>query len=201
MIVGWSILAFVFFVILTSTNIVPSRKVVINENMDENGMDAISDKQSFRDRVFDFVDRILDAASRSSEWPARIWVAGLSVVLFLSITTIWASVKGNELAKAQRDLYLNKGFCADKFNSSNVGCFTIHGVEGSGHFIIANLKDHLIYLSRECFCEKGCDPRIRLNILEKTPSIQYSIIRDFVPLEKNESSSKEKKEGNDDSEI
>ena len=169
MIVGWSILAIVFCVILTVANIDPNRKVSNNA-------------------FFQSCESLLKiiAVFQLYEWPLKIWAAGLFLVIFLVLAAGWISDEGNELAAEQRDSYLKGGFCADKFNSSNVGCFTIHGVEGSGHFIIATTKTNLIYLSRECACSEGCKPRIKLNILEKTPSTEYSIVRDYIYRESKE---------------
>jgi len=192
MIVGWSILAFVLFIILTAVNVKPNRDFLTNEEEDNKRGAIVSEDFSLKEKIFNFFDRILESVSHSLDWPVIIWSSGLSIFLLLAFAMIWASEKGNKLANEQRDLYLNNGICADKFNSSNSGCFKITGIKGKDHFIIANSKTHLIYLSRESGCNDDssqiCKSGIKLNILEKAPGSQYSVVRDFVPFDDNEAS-------------
>ena len=180
---AWSFLAVVFFVILTSANISPRRYETKDQDHIQNTEKVLSDQSTLKEHFYDFLERISDAVSRSIEWPLIIWGAGFSFFLFFMLSMLWASNKGSELAISQRDLYLKHGFCADKFNSSNLGCFAIHGVEGENHFIIANSKTHLIYLSREGSPQNNETSGIELTIMEKKTDTQYSITRNFISSE------------------
>ncbi len=189
---GWTLLAFIFFIILTKVNIAPAKYHIKKEEKKESsdnensGTDSkeLSLADKLKDRFLDLFIRIIDSISKSIEWPSAIWGAGVLLVIFLSFSIAWASKTGQDLAEDQRNAYLESGFCLDKFNSNNIGCFKIDTVEGENYFIIANPKTHLIYLSRECkLFKKGskiCEPSIKLNILEKSLNEQYSITRDFV---------------------
>ncbi|GAA3925157.1 hypothetical protein [Litoribacillus peritrichatus] len=172
----WSIVALIFFIILTTVNIGPGEEQIPDQSHSQ-GADKQKDGIA-KTKLSKFLVRLVDAIERSFDWPMYTWVGGLAVFFLLAFSTIWASNKGNELAEQQRDLYLESGFCADKFNSSNVGCFRIQGVDGQGHFIIANSQTHIIYLSRNS--KENCQPEIILNILERDSKAQYSINRQFI---------------------
>lgn len=181
---AWSFLAIVFFIILTSANISPRRYEDKDQDHIKNTEKVLSDQSTLKEHLYDFLQRVSDAAGRSIEWPLIIWGAGFSFFLFFMLSMLWASNKGSELAISQRDLYLKHGFCADKFNSSNLGCFAIHKVEGENHFIIANSKTHLIYLSREGAQKSNENSVIELTIMEKKAGTQHSITRNFISIEK-----------------
>lgn len=176
---GWSSFAIVLFVVLFSVNFDVLKKYENRHNY--YGILSSDSKGDELKKRFSY------AFSKSSGWPFYIWVSGVSLFLFLVLAISLASSRGRDLAQKQLNYYVDTGKCADKFNSTNVGCFRVEGVEGAGHFVIANPKTHLLYLSRQSadqdlseFCESKCE--ITLHILEKEPGKQYSIDRVYMPV-------------------
>lgn len=174
----WTVIAVVLFVILFNANFGSLEKPENRELIYR-----IYSRDKGRTR---FRKRFRYALSKSFAWPTLIWISGFILLFFLAVVVVKASERGRELAQVQMKAYADHGFCVDKFNSKNKGCFQIDGIEGEGLFVIANPSSHLIFLSRVCSGEinpetNDCsgDKETTLHIHEKEPNKQYSIDRAY----------------------
>lgn len=98
-----------------------------------------------------------------------------------------ASNEGADLARKQIQLYQQADFeCFDGFQENSVGCFSIDGIDGSDHLVIANNRSHLVYFSRQWSKSVKSTGTVRLvrlelHILEKAPGETYKITRQYKP--------------------
>lgn len=170
----WTLIAVVLFFVLFNANYSALEKP---ENRELIYRIYSSDKRWVRMRK-----RFSYALSKSVGWPYFIWISGFILLFFLLVIFAKASERGTELAEGQLNIYAESGLCVDKFSSKNKGCFQIYGIQGEGHFVIANPASHLIFLSRTCSGvidpetkECGGEYVTTLHIHEKEPGNQYSI--------------------------
>lgn len=175
--IGWALFSVVIFVVLFSINF---------ESLAPPKQREDDKKSSEKESEFSkFITSIIDALSKSIEWPSFIFISGFILIIFFVTTILHTHKNGFKLADEQISVYANEGKCGDKFNAKNVGCFNVSGIEGTNHFVIANLQTHLLYLSRRPTNESGsitCDKeyKVTLHIHEKKSDKQYSINRDYI---------------------
>ena len=177
--IGWIFFSFVIFFTLLNINLGISEKPE-KTAQDLNLLDSDSEWIRLK-KVFPY------ALSKSVKWPFSMFVIGGLFILFITGAIVSASEKGLSLADVQMERYDATGECWDKFNSGNSGCFHVSGIDGADLFVIANLQDHLLYLSREAVDDKK--PTVpnkefitKLHIHEKSTNEQYTISRDYKPI-------------------
>jgi hypothetical protein len=178
MMIGWIFFSLIIFLVLFNMNL----SLLGRPLRAEQGIDILeSDTKWIR-----FKKIFPTAFSKSVNWPIAILLIGIYLIIFITGAASYSSKKGRSLAEIQMEHYNANGECWDKFNSKNNGCFRVSGISGAGHFVIANLETHLLYLSREVVNGNGAGESnkkfiTKLHIHEKSPKEKYSISRDYKP--------------------
>jgi hypothetical protein len=186
----WTFLMGAVFFVLFVINfqiIEPKKSEVIDDRQIDCNDDEVNlEDSTIKKKILAFITKLADSWLKSINLPIMLWGSGLILFFTVLLLFIWTSNHGAELAKKQMDSYIQDDFkCIDGFNSNNIGCFTIEGIDGEDHLVITNSKTHLIFLSREIHTEidenmaTRKSVEIKLHVFEKTTDEVFKITRDY----------------------
>jgi len=139
---------------------------------------------NWKKKVSTLAINLMSSIEKSVYFPAALFLLGSCIFLMFSSSIEWITEKGEKLAKDQIENYSKEKFeCVDGFNSNNVGCFTIEGIDKDNLLVITNSETHLIYFSRtqptQTDTEKDHPAEINLHIIEKAPGEVFKITRRY----------------------